>query len=185
MEPVSKKTIRDTLNPEWVRRGLGNGRPGGLTHDKRNQGFAAANLEYSPVEMIGQFRQLANLSPDDPPPPNGNPGALAGATGAKSIELASFRSEEYRTRHENARRLGDAIAECHPEDACILMEAALADLLAERMPPAPFLGIMPSARFWADWASVSELKAYCLASFERLSAADQSAFLAHVGGRLQ
>ncbi len=112
------------------------------------------------------------------------PEALAGATGARHIELA-IKSKEYRTRHENARRLGDAIAECHPEDACILMEAALADLLAERMPPAPFLGIMPSARFWADWASVSELKAYCLASFERLSAADQSAFLAHVGGRMQ
>lgn len=112
------------------------------------------------------------------------PEALAGATGAKNNELA-FKSKEYRTRHENARRLGDAIAECHPADACILMEAALADLLSERMPPAPFLGIMPSARFWAEWASVSELKAYCLASFERLSAADQSAFLAHVGGRMQ
>jgi len=113
------------------------------------------------------------------------PEALAGATGAKSIELAPFRSEEYRTRHENARRLGDAISECHPEDACILMQAALHDLLSERMPRVAFLGIMKSARFWAEWASVSELKAYCLATFERLSASDQRAFLAHVGGRMQ
>jgi hypothetical protein len=132
--------------------------------------------------MIGQFRQLANLSPDDPA--NENPGALAGATGADDIEQA-FKVQEYRTRHENARRLGDAIAECHPADACTLMEAALRDLLAERMPPAPFLGIMPSARFWAEWASRDERKAYAVACYERLSAADQRAFLAHVGGRMQ
>jgi hypothetical protein len=113
-----------------------------------------------------------------------NPGALAGATGAGNIEQA-FKTQEYRTRAIAASALGSAIAECHPADACILMQAALADLLAERMPSAPFLGIMKSARFWAQWASVSEVKAYCLASFERLSAADRSAFLAHVGARIQ
>ncbi len=113
------------------------------------------------------------------------PEALAGATGARQIEI-TFKSKEYRTRHENARRLGDAIAECHPEDACILMEAALADLLSQRMPPAPFLGgVMDAARCWAGWASRNEHKAFALACYERLSAADQRAFLAHVGGRIQ
>ncbi len=114
------------------------------------------------------------------------PEALAGATGAKSIELASFRSEEYRSRAVAASALGSAIAECDPADACILMEAALADLLSQRMPPAPFLGgVMDAARCWAGWASANEHKAFALACFERLSAADQRAFLAHVGGRMQ
>jgi hypothetical protein len=108
-----------------------------------------------------------------------NPGALAGATGAKQIGQV-YKSREYLARHENARLLGLAIAECDTEDAITLLEAALADLLSERMPSAPFLGIMKSARFWAEWASRDELKAYCLVSFERLSAADQSAFLRHV-----
>jgi len=114
---------------------------------------------------------------------NENPGALAGATGADDIGL-TFTTEEYRTRAIAATALGYAIANCDPEDACALMEAALDDLRAG-MPIAPFGGIMDQARFWADMATRNERKAYAIACFDRLSAADQSAFLAHVGGRMQ
>ncbi len=155
--------------------------PDGVSPFNENNDLHRLTGHVGPIENNGYF---SGLSKPDLTAGNENPGALAGATGADDIERA-FKTQEYRTRHENARRLGDAIAECHPADACTLMEAALHDLLSERMPSAPFLGIMKSARFWAEWASVSELKAYCLASFERLSAADQSAFLAHVGGRMQ
>jgi hypothetical protein len=144
--------------------------------------FATANLENSPVEIIGQIRQLANLSPDDPA--NENPGARASATGAGNIEQA-FKTQEYRTRAIAATALGYAIADCHPEDACALMEAALDDLRAG-MPRAVFLSsIMAEATFWAGLATRSECKAYALAAYSRLSAADQSAFLSHVGGRMQ
>jgi len=131
-----------------------------------------------PVENIGEFPRLSN-----PDLANENPGALAGATGADDIEQA-FKTQEYRSRAIAATALGHAIANCHPEDACALMEAALDDLRAG-MPIAPFGGIMDQARFWADMATRNERKAYTLACFDRLSAADQSAFLAHVGGRMQ
>ncbi|WP_157982283.1 hypothetical protein [Oceanicella sp. SM1341] len=42
---------------------------------------------------------------------------------------------------------------------------------------------MDEARWWAEWASRPELKAWCLASFEALPAADQLAFLAYVQRR--
>ncbi|MFN7269635.1 MAG: hypothetical protein ACK5UA_11715 [Cereibacter sp.] len=160
----------------------GNGRPGGLTHDKRDQGFAAANLESPPVEIIEKIRQLANLSPDDPPEME-TPDALAGATGAKGIEQR-FQTQEYRSRAAAATALGLAIADCHPEDAVVLMEAALDDLRAG-LPGGLPGAIMAEARFWAEVATRTERKAYALAAYSRLSAADQSAFLAHVGGRLQ
>ena len=111
------------------------------------------------------------------------PDALAGATGAD--QDYTYKTEHYRTRAIAATALGCAIANCHPEDACALMEAALDDLRAG-MPRAPFLSsIMAEATFWAGWATRNEAKAYALAAYSRLSAADQSAFLAHVGGRMQ
>ena len=61
---------------------------------------------------------------------NENPGALAGATGAGSIELA-FRSTDYRMRAEAATSLCLAIANCAPQDAVIVMAAALADLVGQ------------------------------------------------------
>ena len=68
------------------------------------------------------------------PTANENPGALAGATG---IELGiTFSDEYYRNRAETATKLGHAIAECHPQDACVIMEAAL-DNLTEGHPYYP------------------------------------------------
>jgi len=49
-------------------------------------------------------------------------------------------------------------------------------------PIAPLTHHMEEASFWADLAEPDELKAYCLATFKRMSPADQAAFLAFVGG---
>ncbi|MGC9370310.1 MAG: hypothetical protein ACP5DX_12285 [Paracoccaceae bacterium] len=43
-----------------------------------------------------------------------------------------------------------------------------------------FLGGMEDARLWASHASRSELKAYALAAYEAMSAADQAAFFRHI-----
>ncbi len=43
-----------------------------------------------------------------------------------------------------------------------------------------FLGGMDEARAWAEWANRAELKAYALAAFEAMTAADQARFFRHV-----
>jgi len=123
------------------------------------------------------------LSNPDPGFPNENPGALAGATGAGNIEQA-FKTKEYRTRAIAATALGRAIADCHPADACTLMESAIADL-RPAMPSVPLISAMAEAREWAAWAMASQVKAIALAAFEAMSGPDRRAFLAHVGGRMQ
>ena len=110
--------------------------------------------------------------------PNEKPGALAGATGSYSIEQ-TFETAYYRNRAEAATKLGHAIAECHPQDACTLMEAAL-DNLTEGHPYYPLCRTLAEAGYWADQATRSERKAFALANFTRLSTADQAAFLAYV-----
>ncbi len=114
---------------------------------------------------------------------NENPGARASATGAGDIEQA-FKTQEYRSRAIAATALGRAIADCHPADACALMEAALDDL-RPAMPSVPLISAMAEAREWAAWAMASQLKAIALAAFEAMSGPDRRAFLAHVGGRMQ
>lgn len=109
-----------------------------------------------------------------------NLGALAGATEANDFGRV-FKSEHYINRAKAATVLHLAIADCHPEDAAILMEAAL-ERMAVGAPIAPLLSAMDEAAFWADLASRSEHKAYALACFRRLSSADRAAFLAYVGG---
>ena len=81
----------------------------------------------SPDEFIGEFAEVSNSLL---PVSNESPGALAGATGAGSIELA-FRSTDYRMRAEAATSLCLAIANCAPQDAVIVMSAALADLIGQ------------------------------------------------------
>lgn len=48
-------------------------------------------------------------------------------------------------------------------------------------PIPPLFGIMDAATDWAEWASITELKAYALACYNRLPPADRAAFLACVG----
>ena len=51
-------------------------------------------------------------------------------------------------------------------------------------PQVPFLcGVMEEAGFSADMASRVELKAYCLASYQRMTPADKAAFLGYVQQR--
>jgi hypothetical protein len=45
------------------------------------------------------------------------------------------------------------------------------------MPGAPLFNHMDEAAFWADMAEADELDAYCLASFNRMAPARQTAFL--------
>ena len=135
-----------------------------------------ANCHFAGVEIIGENGGLANFAAT---PANENPGALTGATGAKSNGQA-FKSKDYLKRAEAATTLCLAIADCDRQDACEIMEAALLDLCAGPPIP-PLLSLMDEAGEWADFAVTAELKAYALACFNRLRPADQSAFLAYVG----
>ena len=119
----------------------------------------------------------ADLATSDPKMET--PGALAGATGAMSNELA-FKTKHYRQRAKSATALCYAIADCDPADACEIMAAAHADL-SIGMPIAPLLSVMDEASSLADMATFDELKAYALACYTRLRPADQLAFLAYVG----
>ena len=139
--------------------------------------MACPTLDSATVENIGENLSLSNLSEGLE---NENPGALAGATGADQLGI-SFKTEEYRKRAEAATTLCLAIAACDRDDAVVLMESALWDLRAGAPGPV-FLSIMQEAEDWADFATVSERKAWCLASWNRLPAADRAAFLAHVTG---
>jgi hypothetical protein len=56
----------------------------------------------------------------------------------------------------------------------------MAVMLGAGMPIAPLFNFMDEATFWADMATRAERKAYALACFNRLHAADQAAFLAYV-----
>ncbi len=58
-------------------------------------------------------------------------------------------------------------------------------VMPEGTPPPvpPLFGYMDEAAFWADMAEPEALEAYCLATFNRMAPARQSAFLNHVMGR--
>jgi hypothetical protein len=58
--------------------------------------------------------------------------------------------------------------------------AARAALQAAGAPVPAFLNEMSTARTWANAATTAELKAYTLAGFEAMSAADQAAFFKHI-----
>lgn len=119
------------------------------------------------------------------------PARLADATGA-NVETASFYDETYRRDGDPAtaemairaaavRTAGMAMLEAFPKDRLPLIEF-LHDYFRAGMPPPVFGGVMAEASHWADWASTAELKAYALACFNRLSPADQQAFLGYVQG---
>lgn len=108
---------------------------------------------------------------------NANSGALA-LTGAVPSEQAFAGKARIRNR-ETASALCHAILACEPIDAREIMVVAYADL-SIGMPIAPLVSLMDEADFWADMATVAELKAYCLACFSHLPASEQSAFLTYV-----
>ncbi len=58
-----------------------------------------------------------------------------------------------------ARRLAEAIAECHPADAVAVLAAALEGLAAGE-PPIFFMDLKQEAADWAAFATPYELEAY-------------------------
>lgn len=79
-------------------------------------------------------------------------------------------------RQAKAHALIEAVLDCDRADRLPFLEAIL-DGLRGGMPLPAFGQIMAEANFWAEQASRAELKAYCAASFSRLSPGDQAAFL--------
>jgi hypothetical protein len=111
-------------------------------------------------------------------PQTRNPGALAGATGADLKDWLSWVDHNIR-REAAARALMEAVLACDPDDRILLMERFI-EALRPGQPITAFASIMSEASFWADMASTAELKAYALACYNRMSAADRSAFLGYV-----
>ena len=111
---------------------------------------------------------------------NESPEDRAGSTGADQLGI-SFKTEEYRKRAEASTALCLAIAQCEPEDAAPILEAALLSMTAG-WPVPPLLSLMEEACTWADFATGAERKAYALACHTRMPATDRAAFLAYVTG---
>lgn len=87
------------------------------------------------------------------------------------------------TRVDAASALARAILACPPDIREGLLETALEHQRAGPPVP-PFTDLMADAAHWADLASQSELKAYMVVCFTRVSPAEQQAFLAMVQGRV-
>lgn len=68
-----------------------------------------------------------------------------------------------------------------PDEIAATVDSVLPD--STPAPMVPLYGYMDEAAFWADMAEPEALEAYCLASFDRMAPARQSAFLNHVMGR--
>ncbi|OYX45235.1 MAG: hypothetical protein B7Z02_01280 [Rhodobacterales bacterium 32-67-9] len=74
-----------------------------------------------------------------------------------------------------------ALRALEPEPREMTFEAAhWGEVTGAGVPLPTFLNAMDDARWWASLASRRERKAYCLAAFEAMPPADQSAFLRHV-----
>jgi hypothetical protein len=137
------------------------------------------NLQGTPISSKLDWSEPHGSSSD--PLTKETPGALVGATGAGQKEVY-FKTDYYRKRAEAATILGQAIADCHRDDATIILEAALQGLRVGQPRPALF-GLMAEARDWATFAMRAELKAYVRASFDSLSQTDRAAFLRYVSAR--
>lgn len=66
-----------------------------------------------------------------------------------------------------------------PDDAALIAQAAVG---CAGQPIAPLFDALDEAAFWADMASREELEAYCLASFNAMQPARQTAFRDYVQG---
>lgn len=100
------------------------------------------------------------------------------------VTQATPAAEEVLRRIERelaARRVVAAVLDCDPRDRLSLLEL-LVDHYRPGQPVPAFDGVMEEAAYWADMASEAELKAYALASYNRLSSESKSAFLQYVRG---
>lgn len=83
---------------------------------------------------------------------------------------------------ERASLALSSLSTLHEADVSIIANAMVP--VRERQPLAPMFGVMDEAGFWADMAWDDELKAYALASFNRMTGKDQKAFLRHVQNKV-
>jgi hypothetical protein len=132
----------------------------------------------TPIETIGENLNSSNLQ-------NGaeseNPGALAGATGAKDLCIGDT-AKQYRNKRARAMALREAIRECDPTDAAVILSDAL-DKMRLGAPIPALINAMDEAQSWAEWATPAEHKAYCLACYNAMPPKDRAGFLAYVTGR--
>jgi hypothetical protein len=115
------------------------------------------------------------------PPEKENPGALAGATGADDLCIEGM-EKAYRIKRAWAMALREAIRECDPTDAALILSDEL-ERLRIGAPIPPLLNAMDEAQTWASWATPFEIKAFCLACYNAMPPKAQAGFLAYVTGR--
>ena len=105
----------------------GFGRPGGLEKFNPDQSLKLATPENTGIENIGKNEGLANLKSH------------------VALTLADIEC-----RLELAQELADAIGQAHPDDAVVLMAAALSDLTPAGSRPDFFLDAEADAAWWAS-----------------------------------
>ena len=89
----------------------------------------------------------------------------------------AFVLEQRLSAEERARLLRSAVRSMQPDDVFRVLDDELSD--ASIGSPLPILiDIEDDARWWADLATLPELKAWLVACFVRLSMRDQQEFLA-------
>jgi hypothetical protein len=138
--------------------------------------------------------------------PDISPGALTSATeadnktasiekggeieAAEAAEAASYHSLADHVLSINAANsdrfrvtVAYAALRSLPDQLAEAVVEADAGLRGAGLPIAAMDGVMAEAALWADMASSAELAAYALASFNRMSSAQQAVFLRHVGAR--
>lgn len=107
-----------------------------------------------------------------------DPGARASAS---RVDTKSERDWVNNTLQQvfAARAISDALVQFDPNDRLDVLEDAH-QFFCAGMPRVLLGTIMEQATFWADRANRDERKAYCLATFNRMSDKERASFLAYV-----
>lgn len=146
-----------------------------VTLDNDFNGPARPTTFSPPIDNVGRKSAASNeIGAVD----SEKPDALAGATGLEFEDWLSWVDNNLQ-RESKARALAHAIVECDPDDRLEFIEL-VHEFFSAGFPTVLLGSVMEAAVFWADRASRTERKAYCLACFNRLSASDKAAFLQHV-----
>ncbi|MTH59001.1 hypothetical protein [Paracoccus litorisediminis] len=85
-------------------------------------------------------------------------------------------------RQSAASAVIEAVLDCDPVDRVLFLETIL-DQIRAGWPSSYNIDLIQEASYWADISTRQERKAYLWACWQRLPAADQSAFLRRVQGR--
>lgn len=153
----------------------------GRQQSNENSALACPTTQIAAIDFIGENRGLSNLPNEAGRQKSETPGASGNATEGDR-KAASFKTEIYRNRAESATALCHAIADCHPDDAVLIMCAAIESFSAgSPEPPAPWTPLIEEARDWCSWANLFEIKAYALACFEAMPDATRARFTSYVG----